>query len=136
MRLAEHFFFSVLPHGSSLAAKLSILALLFRSLDCFFIKQIVSPKAVYCEGPGTFNSHVTTRWSLPWMLPSLIVSVTRCKTAKAVVKPFIVCDPCDVHSLIIGMYVVDACRCECLQAHDRHGEGDSLSVHPRRLHHR
>ena len=31
-----------------------------------------------------------TRWWLPWRLPSLIVSVTRCKTAKVVVKPFII----------------------------------------------
>ena len=35
-----------------------------------------------------------TRRSLPWRLPSLIVSVTRCKTAKAIVRPFIMEETC------------------------------------------
>ena len=50
------------------------------------------PWAVYCEGPRTFyyrNILFCTRWSLPWRLPSLVVSVTGWQTAKAVVKPFI-----------------------------------------------
>jgi len=54
--------------------------------------DLVLPWAVYCEGPGTFTSHVTVTWLCTnggRHEGHHLANVTRCKTAKALVKPFI-----------------------------------------------
>ena len=75
-------FQSCVPHLTNFSANLNWLISIFYTL--FY------PWAIYCEGRWTFNSHITVQDGRFYgSCHLIIVSVTRCKTAKVVVKPFI-----------------------------------------------